>query len=105
MYQELSFGEDYINGNQVLVRRYGDGEITNEDVYIARERAVAGVLTAPLPSSASSRFPRAALAVKRGCAALKTGIWIHFIYNFSHRYEEESSWKHARFRQERPSIT
>lgn len=37
MYQELSFGEDYINGNQVLVRRYGNGEITNEDVYIARE--------------------------------------------------------------------
>jgi len=37
IYQELSFGEDYINGNQVLVRRYGNGEITNEDVYIARE--------------------------------------------------------------------
>jgi hypothetical protein len=37
IYQELSFLGDYINGNQVLVRRYGDGEITNEDVYLARE--------------------------------------------------------------------
>jgi hypothetical protein len=37
VYQELSFERDYISGNQVLIRRYGNGEIMNEDVYIARE--------------------------------------------------------------------
>jgi hypothetical protein len=28
---------DFVEGNKVFVRRYADGEITKEDVYIARE--------------------------------------------------------------------
>jgi hypothetical protein len=36
-YQELDFRVDFVEGNKVFVRRYADGEITKEDVYIARE--------------------------------------------------------------------
>lgn len=36
-YEEMQFRSDFVEGNEVYVRRYGDGEMTYEEVYIARE--------------------------------------------------------------------